>query len=288
MNSCLICGQKDLSQLIKVDNCIILECDNCNLALTKDKTKSDFDKLYKTSDLYQKDSYTQNSHLQTNKVKWIANNIKTSINSGTILDVGAGFGLLSSELLNNSKLIIEVLEPNLPLIFINKKKQIKQHKIKYEKFLMNPPNSEYNAVLFIDVLEHFPNPYFILSQTKKILNSDGKVIVNLPNYNSVMRRLVKNWSWWMVEDHYYHFSTKSLVKFFRSNGYKVELTTTYESFNDFKSNLDGNFVHIKNNLARKLIKLIYFSIFTPIYLITRKLFWKLGFGGLIFMIASKK
>jgi len=62
---------------------------------------------------------------------------------------------------------------------------------------------------------------------------------------------------------------------------------THEEFYDFKKNLDGNFIQIKNNITRKMCKLIYFSTFVPLYFLLRQLFWRLGYGGLIFLIAQK-
>lgn len=287
MNKCIICNTTKLNKVKVVNKDVILECTRCRLAVTKDKTNSDNKAIYKDSNLYVADDYNQESENQKNKFKYIYRVVSKFIPEGKILEVGAGFGLLASILSKDSRISMEVVEPNLPLIYLKSNKQVKQHKLTYQKFLKSS-KYKYSGVLFIDVLEHFSNPDQVIKSTKNILNKHGVIVVNLPNYKSIMARQVKNWSWWMVEDHYYHFSPSSLSNIFIKNGFTIQYLTTYESFIDYKKNLDGNFSHLKNNYIRKALKLVYFSMFTPVYFLLRKLAWKMGYGGLILLVAKKK
>lgn len=287
MNQCIICGSKKLLPIKVINGTKILECGVCTLAVTGNKRKSDSHYLYNSSNFYKLENYENIDKKQVNKFKRIISLLEHNLHKGEILEVGAGFGLLSSLLHNNPKYKITALEPNLPLEYLKGKKDIQSIKSTYEEYLVKS-KKKYDAILFIDVLEHFKDPSAIIEKTQNIMKSDGILIINLPNYKSIMAKLISNWSWWMIEDHYFHFSKKSLNKFLNKNGFTVKKIDSYESVLDFKKNLDGNFMEISNPLTRKVMKGFTFLVFFPIYFLSRHIFWKLGKGGLLVAVAQNK
>lgn len=58
-------------------------------------------------------------------------------------------------------------------------------------------------------------------------------------------------------------------------------------WDDFKKNLDGNFLFIKTSILRKLVKLIFLFFFAPVYFLLRNFIWRLDYGGAIFLVAKK-
>ena len=139
----------------------------------------------------------------------------------------------------------------------------------------------------MDVLEHFKNPSYVINKIQNILKENGIIVIQVPNYNSLMANLCRNWSWWMTEEHKYHFSLKALTFLLKTNDFDIKKCITYEDFSDFKKNLDGNFIYIRNSIIRKSAKLIFYSLFFPFYLIFKRVVWHLGYGGLLFVIAKK-
>ena len=111
----------------------------------------------------------------------------------------------------------------------------------------------------MDVLEHFRNPLSNLKKAKSLLKKDGILVIQTPNYKSLMARICRDWAWWMVENHKFFFSPKSIKLLLEKVGIKIEYFFTYEDFKDFKKNLDGNFSNIKNDLPRKIFKAIFFT-----------------------------
>jgi len=98
----------------------------------------------------------------------------------------------------------------------------------------------------MDVLEHFKDPVANLKKAKLLLKEDGILVIQTPNYKSLMARICKDWAWWMIEDHKFFFSPKSLKKILNKSEFETESFKTYEDWEDFKKNLDGNFMEIKS------------------------------------------
>ena len=283
MKTCIICNKKTYfyKQIGKSE---IYECFRCKLAHTHNTLKTH--SLYSPKGVYALNDYLNYKINHTQKFTRIADTINKTVKKGPVLEVGAGFGLLSHILSQNKNYHIEVVEPNLPLHFIQNTNKIQIHKKTYQDFLFQN-KKRYDTVILLDVLEHFENPDKILRQTKTILNENGNIVLQFPNYKSFIARICRNWSWWMVEDHKYHFSPSSITLLLKKEGFKIVHMGTYESLHDFKKNLDGNFISIKNAMVRKIMKSVYFALFFSIYLLMRKLMWKFGFGGLIFIIAKQ-
>jgi 2-polyprenyl-3-methyl-5-hydroxy-6-metoxy-1,4-benzoquinol methylase len=196
-----------------------------------------------------------------------------------VLEIGAGFGLLSS-LLAKKGYEVDVLEPQVTPYYL-KGTTANHIKKTFESFIKGP-KKKYDAIVLYDVIEHVSYPKEIVRQFQKLLNKNGIVFMQTPNYLSSMAQMVRNWSWWMVEDHRFFFSKKSLLLLFSKKTWKERIFWTYEDWEDFKKNLDGNFG------PNKFSKYIFFAWWTPLYFILRKFNWHRGKGGLIITIFQKK
>jgi len=281
---CILCNRSSLIFFKKVKSKKLYKCPECNLIYTEKKKLNI--KVQKKRNLYNLANYLSNWKIQEIKIKNIILILQSKLKYGKILEVGSGFGLFAHILASNLNYKIEVLEPKLPLYFLKKNKDILIHRLTYQRYLKKCVK-KYDCIIFIDVIEHFDNPYKILIKTKKIMKKNGLVAIQVPNYKSLMAWLCNNWSWWMVEDHKVHFSSESIARLLKRAGFTILHFHTYEPFYDLKKNLDGNFTSITNQIIRKISKLIYFSIFFPLYFALRKVIWQLGYGGLIFVIARK-
>lgn len=283
---CLACGSEKLKLFKTIDRIEILECKKCKLALTK----SGILKNTNVSEGYNLKNYLEVKKQQETKFNHIIKILNQFLSAkNSILDIGAGFGLFSS-LLDKNKYDykIEVIEPSLPLYFLkNCSKKVVIKKINYQTFLVEN-KKKFDCILFLDSLEHFINPADVLKKTTEILDKNGYIVINLPNYQSLMRKLCNNWSWWMVEDHKWHFSPSSIKAFLKKNNLETFHFETYENFWDFKKNLDGNFIKIKNRILRRLIKAFFIFSFFPFYFTCKKIIWYFGYGGLMLIIAKKR
>jgi len=102
-----------------------------------------------------------------------------------ILDIGAGYGSVSEELIKRGFKVyaIEINEEAIISLekkgFIVLKKDINQPLEIEEKF---------DIVLLLDVLEHVFNPLFLLQEVKKVKKKDGYCIATVPLYFDLLDR----------------------------------------------------------------------------------------------------
>lgn len=288
MKKCILCNTDQLKLIKEIGNAKILECKSCKLASTELKISKMTENQNPETDYYNLEKYILQKNQQKRKFTYIIKILKKFAKSGDILDVGAGFGLFDSLLMENGNYKMDLIEPDLPLYFIKgQKEKVQVYKTNYQHFL-SKNKKMFDCILFLDSLEHFNNPNQILKKTKKILSRNGLIIINLPNYKSIMAKICKYWSWWMIEDHKFHFSPDSIEKVLEKNGFEMIYLTSYEGFSDFKKNLDGNFTNIKNSVKRKLIKLIFYMFFFPCYVTFRKFLWFFKYGGLLLVVARNR
>lgn len=283
MKKCLICSHKEYRLIKQIGKAMIYECIRCRLAYTTGYAESR-SLLHGENGLYSFQEYEKNENKHVRKFKKIIRIVKQILPKGHILDVGAGHGLFTHLLSMENHYQIDVVEPSLKLQYLQES-DIEIYKTTYENFLRTN-RKKYDLVTFLDVLEHFGNPKSVLQKTKKILNKNGFLLLLLPNYKSIMAKLSRNWAWWMVEDHKFHFSSFSLRKLLLQRGFAIKYMATFESFSDFKKNLDANYVDIKNQTIKKSLKLLTMVPFLFLYFLFRPILWKLKLGGLLVVVGK--
>lgn len=262
-----------------VDGVRIYECENCRLGFIDQAkiVKKNLDKQYQLKE-YKKEEKTIVRRLNP-----IVDKIIKYKNSGSILEIGPGHGLLSSLLLKKGNYKLDIVEPYLSPHYLLGN-TFKLHKTNLNEFIMKN-KKKFDLIIMFDVIEHLEDPFSALHKLKNILKKEGILVVQTPNYQSLMQWMTKKWSWWMIEDHKWFFSSPSLQLALRKSGLNEVYEHTYEDWIDFKKNLDGNFVNIENNVFRKFVKGVFLAPFCLFYLLTRSVIWKMGYGGLLLVIA---
>mgnify|MGYP001257352121 CR=1 FL=1 len=82
--------------------------------------------------------------------------------------------------------------------------------------------NKYNIITLWHVLEHAYDLDVLFQNLEKKLDNRGKLIVAVPNFDSLERNIYKeNWAAYDLPRHLYHFNNISLDKLLRSKGYKI-------------------------------------------------------------------
>jgi SAM-dependent methyltransferase len=83
-----------------------------------------------------------------------------------------------------------------------------------------PPKTFFMITLW-DVLEHLPDPAKMLQSVKPILQDDGYLVINLPDSDSLMSRLLGSRWPFLLSVHLSYFTPKTLKRMLAQNGFKV-------------------------------------------------------------------
>lgn len=271
---CPICGSPHIYPYTEVERVQIYQCRKCLLAFVDPKTPRK-----NTTHIYSFEDYKKREEQFRKRYSKTLGLLHKYTKGMHILEVGAGFGLLSS-MLSEKGYEVDALEPVVTPTYL-KNLSVNVIKKTFETFAKKT-TKKYDGIILYDVFEHVDNPKEVVLLFKKLLNKNGVVLIQTPNYLSTMVKIVRNWSWWMVEDHRFYFSKKSFSFLFPKKVWNELYFTTHEDWLDFKKNLDGNFG------TNKLAKYAFFSWWIPYYFLLRKYLWKVGKGGLIITIYQKK
>lgn len=149
---------------------------------------------------------------------------------GKILDIGIGSGLFI-KLLSPNKWhvygidINSVLIKNLKLYGFTHLKRARIKDISYP--------FQFDVITCFDVLEHDKNLNDNIKKIHKLLDKEGLLVVQVPNYSGFLPRLLgENWDWWSVPDHVFHFSSSVLSNILENENFIIYRRFTWDPINE--------------------------------------------------------
>ncbi len=293
MKVCPSCGSRENLPLIAVKKWIIARCSNCGLAFTKLQARYDLEKFNRS--YYSEDYLSNYENRQDALVKRFLKRLKdteTIKKGGKLLDVGCSTGLFLRTVQKYSKYKWKLFG-----IDINRSSiRFAKTKVKASLLCASLHNKKFggnffDCVMCFDVLEHDADIRGNLKEIYKILKPGGLLVIQAPNYKSIMTYLCgQNWDWWSVPDHILHFSPPVLSKILVDNGFIAKRLFTWEPAKEFVENVRGS-------IKKKVTKFIYLNkILSKVSIIPLYVLWiillvvekKLNIGGLTVVYAIKK
>ncbi len=143
--------------------------------------------------------------------------LKPFLNGQTLLDVGAGSGVLVGEA---RKLMFsaEGVEPSLWLVAQAKKNNVELILGTLSDVVKKPI---YDVITFVDVLEHIVNPKLILEDAYERLKPDGHLALVIPDSDSIAARMLGTKWWHFRIAHIGYFHKKNISILLERSGFKV-------------------------------------------------------------------
>jgi len=244
--ACPVCGSIKIRNVFPVKDYtvsgkefMIAECSDCSLRFTQDVPDAENIQAYYKSENYISHTDTSkglvNRLYKTIRKRTLRQKRKlieqvTSQKTGALLDVGSGTGAFLYEMKSNGWNVTG-LEPDNDAIVIAKKN--------YELDLMNTDKlfhlkaNSFDAITLWHVLEHVHQLQDYVKQLKNLLNSEGKLVIAVPNYTSCDEKKYQTyWAAYDVPRHLYHFSPKAMETLMSLHGLKIidKKPMWYDSF----------------------------------------------------------
>ena len=97
-----------------------------------------------------------------------------------------------------------------------------------------PSNLHPDVITMWHYLEHDYNPYENLKALKKICKPSTKLVIEVPNFNSLSRKkYAKNWAGWHTPRHLSLFSPNNIDLLLKKSGWEVTQVFTYGTMNPY-------------------------------------------------------
>lgn len=154
---------------------------------------------------------------------------------GKILDVGTGNGKYL-EILRGWGWDSYGLEISKDVVKEAQKSGIKNIK---EGILLTSKyhNSGFDVIRFSHVMEHVPSPKKELLKTHQLLKKNGKVVILIPNIQSLLFKIFKSY-WYPLDPprHFYHYTPQTIERYLRETGFKdTEIKFTQSPYTFIRS-----------------------------------------------------
>ncbi len=151
--------------------------------------------------------------------------IKRYVRAGTVLDVGCGHGHLLRQLDNSFVpfgIELEARTAKLANEYAMSRGGFVVHADAVHGLQQLSAEHKFNAIVMLSYLEHEVEPRTVLQLAKKALSDLGHLIIKVPNFASLNRRVCgKKWCGFRYPDHVNYFTPGSLRAFVRGAGLQV-------------------------------------------------------------------
>lgn len=208
--SCLVCGG-DLKEIGKLSNKRISKCSFCGLGQT--------DGLNGQKENYHRDeTYIEEEQFFKNIFQKRLRRILKFKKSGTVLEVGCSTGIML-ELLKNKGWETLGIEISQEAVVVARERGVQIINDKFEDVNLS---KKFDLVIFNHSLEHLENPMKTLEKVSRLLSKGGIIYIDVPNFGGLSAKLQgTNWPLLLPEEHYWHFSYKSLEILLKKMGFKI-------------------------------------------------------------------
>ena len=262
-DACPVCYSSEIQPVLEakdytVSNEVfsIWHCNNCTLRFTQNVPAADAIGKY-----YQSGNYISHSDTKKGIINRLYHSVRnitlaqkrkliqqvTSLQKGTLLDIGAGTGAFAAEM-NRAGWKVTGLEPD-ETARRNAKENYNLNLCLPEDLFAQQPDS-FDAITLWHVLEHVHELHRYLQAFQTILKRSGTILIAVPNYTGFDADYYKEyWAAYDVPRHLYHFSPHSMKQLISQHGFTVAQTKPMPFDAFYVSMLSEKYKQGKNNFT---------------------------------------
>lgn len=259
---CPLCGSERLQHVFTVKDYtvskqefMIDECIDCTARFTQEvPNEQNISAYYKSEDYISHTNTStgfinrlyQSVRKRTLKQKRKLVTASTGIRTGKLLDLGCGTGAFVNEM-KQSGWEVTGLEPDADARAVAQR--LYNIPVGDSSQFFALPTGTFDAIAMWHVLEHVHDLHGYVDQLKKLLSTEGKLFVAVPNYTSRDAAIYQQyWAAYDVPRHLYHFSPMAMQQLMERHGLKIvaHKPMWYDSF--YVCMLSSKYKNGKTNL----------------------------------------
>lgn len=234
-SNCPLCGATAAGKVLEAKDYTvsgetfeIWECSACTARFTQDIPLPENIGRY-----YQSEKYISHSNTSKGLVNRLYHGVRkitlgqkrnlikkvTGLDTGNLLDIGAGTGLFA-ETMRKTGWKVTGLEPDEAA-----RRRAREMNIVLNDVadLFSLPPASFNVITLWHVLEHVHDIHGYLLQIEKLLQPGGRLIIAVPNYTSADAQIYgAYWAAYDVPRHLYHFSPAAMRSLLRRHNFSIQ------------------------------------------------------------------
>lgn len=229
--NCKICNSRRTTLFKTIGSFELLKCKDCQVIFL-----NNIEEILSAQNLYDEkyfENYLYEDEINFESVKSTAQYYLDYISDqfrivNSILDVGAGFGLLVKAFRELGYNADGVEVSNYSVRVAKEKFEIELFNGDLQEF---QTDQKYDLIAFYHSFEHLPAPLQTIRKVKSLLNTNGILWLSLPNVMSLDRFIQgENWNGWSLPYHFFHYSPRSIKNLLRSEGFeKIKIQKSFLS-----------------------------------------------------------
>lgn len=208
------------------------------------------------------------------------------LTSGQVLDVGAGEGDFGKML--DKKFKVTNLEYS--------SSKVKGKDILKVDFLSFTPHKRFDAIVFLESLEHVTNPLKYLKKASSLLKENGLIFVEYPRFGSLESKILgKYWLQRDIPRHLFHFTEKGLRNIAEKADLKVISQRGIMSYQYSPYCLLAGIIqaiklptlNLRLGITKNLLTLIFLCVGAPAAFILETIFYFIGESPIGLIVLKK-
>src|SRR3989339_486715 len=298
------CDHNNFKEIKNINGISLYKCDNCKLIFT-DKYLGNFD----PKTLYKK-YYNEISGRFLLGIEYVIKMLRffrafkvftICSHSKSILDIGSGRGFMLYYLKNYYKYIRTAGTQISKNAFEFSKNKLGLEIYDKDLLELTLANGSFNVISILHVLEHVTQPEKYIEKIYQLLDKNGKLIIEVPNYSSWTRKLAGKY--WLSLDLDYHltfFTPEYLSGLLEKNNFKIKTVHTfsleYSTFTSTQSlvsfitgtpHLFFQYLQTDSFNGWIILQIFLFVFLTPMCFLVNVLLYPTNKGEVLFIVAKK-
>lgn len=247
---CTFCKAQEFTSIYKTNHWKVLRCKRCSLVRTSIHKTITYQEYYRDEQYHEEETLFRN--IFQKRYDTMSSYFKSP---GRVLDIGASTGTML-DIFKSFGWKTYGVEPS------------ESYKIAQNKghFIYHSPFEEaklqknfYDLVIINHTLEHVASPPEVLEKIQKVLKPGGYVYIDVPNFDSISRRIAgQNWKYLLVSEHIHHFEPQTLKMLTKKSKLRVKKVSTWSGIFDVANPLSliiYKLTHFKKSVFEDIINI---------------------------------